>query len=323
MQESKQSIALMRLNCELINIQNTNPYLAGQHYVDQDLSAKIKRVWSNKENLAHCVRQKIMYEHYKKNAYKIIDFDVPFRLRRAEDFFVNEYKDVGRGAIYTAVYGNYDVIAEPMFVNPKLDYFAFTDADLPADSVWKKVDISNYSQLQDLDNYHRAKYVKMFPYEFFREYDFSIWVDGNVNLIADTYPVAIMSKGSPMATYANPIHDCIYTEARYMIFQGRLPADGAKKQLSDYRQAGFPEHFGMREFSIIYRDHSYTDCYEIMKAWWKHVNKYTMRDQLSLPFILWKNDKTIDYIKCLGENWRWNPRFRKRDHSYQIMYNGK
>lgn len=320
MEESKHSIDLMRLNCELINIQKTDLSLAGQHNVDQDLSAKIKRVWSNKGRLAHYLRQKIKYEYYKANSHKIIDFVVPFKVCKAKDFIVDDYKDVGRGAVYTAVYGNYDVIEEPMFVNPKLNYYAFTDSDLPVDSVWKKVDISNYPQLQSLDNYHRAKYIKMFPYEFFKDYDFSIWVDGNVNLIADTYPVAIMSKGSPMATYSNPIHDCICTEARYMIFQGRLPSDGAKIQLSDYQQAGFPEHFGMREFSIIYRDHRSKECYEMMKEWWEHVNKYTMRDQLSLPFILWKNGKTIDYIKCLGENWRWNPRFRKTDHKYQTMY---
>jgi hypothetical protein len=321
MKESKQSIALMRLNCELINIQKTDLSLAGgQNNVDQGLSAKIKRVWSNRRRLLHYVRQKIKYEYYKKNSHKLIDFVVPFRTRKVEDFLVNEYNDVGRGAVYTAVYGNYDVIEEPMYVNPNLNYFAFTDADLPLDSVWKKVDIAQYPILRDLDNYHMAKYIKMFPYEFFKDYDFSIWVDGNVNLIADTYPVAIMSKGSPMATYSNPIHDCVFTEARYMIFQGRLPADGSKIQMSDYQNAGFPEHFGMREFSIIYRDHSNKECYDLMKEWWEHVNKYTMRDQLSLPFILWKNGKTIDYIKSLGENWRWNPRFRKTDHKYQIMY---
>ena len=320
MEESKHSIDLMRLNCELINIQKTDLSLAGQHNVDQYLSAKIKRVWSNKGRLLHYVRQKIKFEYYKANSHKVIDFVVPFRVRKAEAFLVNEYKDVGRGAVYTAVYGNYDVIEEPMYVNPKLDYFAFTDGDLPVDSVWNKVEISQYPQLKDLDNYHRAKYIKMFPYEFLQDYDFSIWVDGNVNLIADTYPLAIMSKGSPMATYSNPIHDCIYTEARYMIFQGRLPADGAKIQMSDYRQAGFSEHLGMREFSIIYRDHSNKECYDLMKEWWEHVNKYTMRDQLSLPFILWKNGKTIDYIKSLGENWRWNPRFRVSEHKYQKMY---
>lgn len=320
MTESNHSINLMRLNCERINIINTDPYLAGITALSQTMQAKFKRLFSADKGVLSYIKRKIKYEYYKRNAHEIVDFTVKFTPRTAEDFLVKEYINVGRGVVYTAVFGGYDQIEEPMFVNPNLEYYAFTDADIPENSVWKKFDLSKFLHLKGLDNYHLAKYIKMFPYEFFPEYDFSIWIDGNVALVADTYPIAIMSQGSPMATYANPIHDCIYTEATYMVFQGRLPKDGATIQLDGYRREGFPEHFGMREFSIIYRDHSCSECYDLMKTWWKHVNKYTMRDQLSLPFILWKDGKTIDYIKCLGENWRWNPRFKQKEHHYQIQY---
>lgn len=319
MNESKHSIDLMSLNCERINIINTNPYLAGVAALSQKKSSKIKRLIGSK-NIFYRIKQKVKYEYYKRNSTRVIDFKVEFKPRKVEDFLVENYHDVGRGAVYTAVFGGYDKIEEPMYVNPNLDYYAFTDAELPEYSVWKKVDVSKYPHLRELDAYHLAKYIKMFPYEFFPDYDFSIWIDGNVKLIADTYPVAIMSQGSAMATYANPIHDCIYTEGRYMVFQGRVAKEQVDVQLERYRAAGYPEHFGMREFSIIYRDHSCKECYDMMKEWWEHVNKYTMRDQLSLPFILWENGKTIDYIRCLGENWRWNPRFKQKEHHYQIFY---
>ena len=322
MNESKHSIDLMSLNCERINIINTNPYLTGVAALTQNHKSKLKRFFGSK-NLFSKIKQKLKYEYYKRNASQIIDFTVPFIPRRAEDFLVEDYRDVGRGVVYTAVFGGYDDIEEPMYVNPNLDYYAFTDADLPEDSVWKKVDLSRYPHLSGLDPYHLAKYIKMFPYEFFPDHAFSIWIDGNVQLISDTYPVAIMGHGSAMATFANPMHNCIYTEGRYMLFQGRVPKDMLNKQLDIYRNAGYPEHFGMREFSIIYRDHGCKECYDMMKEWWEHVNKYTMRDQLSLPFILWKNSKTIDYIRCLGENWRWNPRFKQKEHHYQIKYSKK
>lgn len=319
MTESKHSIDLMQLNCERINIINTDPYLAGVRAIAQNHKNKLRRFFGSKNLLKH-ISQKIKYEFYKRNASKIYDFTITFQTRKVEDFLVDDYRDVGKGVVYTAVFGGYDNIDEPMYVNPNLDYVAFTDGELPENSVWKKFDISKYPKLKGLDAYHLAKYIKMFPYEFFPEYDFSIWIDGNVNLIADTYPIAIMGKGSAMATFANPMHDCVYTEGRYMVFQNRIPKDAAANQLKVYSAAGFPTHFGMREFSIIYRDHSMKECYEMMKEWWEHVNKYTMRDQLSLPFILWKNGKTIDYIRCLGENWRWNPRFKQKEHHYQIKY---
>lgn len=310
----------MRLNCEVINIINSEPYLLGKRIMHGKLASRFSRLWSNKAVILRYLKRKLKYEYYKLNSRKIVDFVVPYKLRKVEDFILGNYEDVGTGVVYTAVFGDYDKIAEPRFVNPRLRYFAFTDTELPLDSVWEKVDVSCHTKLEKLSNYQKAKYIKIFPYEFFEEFKFSIWVDGNVNLVADTYPLAITAKGSPMATFSNPIHNCIYTEASYMVFQGRLGEQEAKKQVSDYRIAGFPEHWGMMEFSIIYRDHADKQCRSLMREWWEHVNEYTMRDQLSLPYVLWKNGKTIDYIKCLGENWRWNPRFRKADHLYQIMY---
>lgn len=322
MTESIHSINLMRLNCERINIINTEPYLKGVRMLSQNKKSRMKRIFSSK-NILQLIKQKVKYEIYKRKPAEIYDFDIPFKQGYAEDFMINDYHNVGRGVVYTAVFGGYDNIDEPMFVNPNLEYYAFTDCELPQDSVWKKVDISKFKQLEGLDDYHKAKYIKMFPHEFFPEFDFSIWVDGNVALIADTYPIAVMADGSPIATYANPIHNCIYTEGKYMLFQRRVPKQELQIQLGHYRDEGFPEHFGMREFSIIYRNHKRKDYYELMNQWWDHVNKYTMRDQLSLPFILWKNGFTIDYIKCLGENWRWNPRFLQKEHHRQIIYDNK
>ena len=320
MKESEYSINLMRLNCDLINIKNTNPYLAGEQCLQQNWRAKFGRLWKNRKRIGKYISQKIKYERYKANPDKFVDFVVEFKPRKVEDFMIDDYRDVGKGVVYTAVFGGYDEIVDPMFVNPNLEYYAFTDSELPENGIWKKVDLSKFPQLEGLDSYHKAKYIKMFPYEFFPDADFSIWIDGNVNLIADTYPVAIMSQGAAMATYSNPLHDCIYTEGRYMVYQGRVSAEKVKEQLDTYSKNGFPEHFGMREFSIIYRDHKNEECYNMMKEWWRHVNTFTMRDQLSFSYILWKNGKTIDYIRNLGENWRMNPRFRQKEHHYQVVH---
>ncbi len=322
MQESRDSINLMRLNCELINIRNSDIYSKGLHASHLNM-----RYWKNR--LTNVYKQDGLLKGIKRifhevfhgvNDKKIIDYNVPFKERIVEDFLVDDYHDVGKGVVYTAIYGNYDRLQEPLFINSNIDYYAFTDQEIPKGSVWKKMDISCYTQLDGLDDYHRAKYLKMFPYEFFPNYDFSIWIDGNVKLVADTYPLAVMAEDAAIATYENPIHDCIYTEKNYMIFHKRVSPGLIEKQINDYKKDGFPEHFGMRELSIIYRKHTDQECYEIMKEWWEHVNKYTMRDQISLPFLLWKHGKNINYIKSLGGNWRLNPRFMYFAHQSLITY---
>ena len=96
--------------------------------------------------------------------------------------------------------------------------------------------------------------------------------------------------------------------------------DELKKQVDIYKKEGFPTQFGMREFSIIVREHNNSELKTLMDDWWKQVTIYTMRDQISFPYVLWKNNKPIDYIKSLGINWRWNPRFILYPHKWHINY---
>lgn len=322
MKESVESINLMRLNCELINLSHSAIYMKGVNASHKTFSHIKERTleFYKKAGLWGAVKRMLMYVIHRKNDTSIIDFHISFRERKVEDFVINNYHNVGKGVVYTAIYGKYDKLTEPMYVNPNLDYYAFTDQEIPEGSVWKKMDLASFPQLSSLDDYHRAKYFKLFPYEFFTNYDFSIWVDGNVKLVADIYPLAIMADDSAMATFENPHHDCIYTEKKYMVYYNRVNEKAIEKQVDDYRKDGFPEHYGMREFSIIYRNHHNEECYGLMKEWWSHCNQYTMRDQISLPYILWKHGKCIEYIKSLGENWRWNPRFIFKPHDSLVIY---
>lgn len=322
MQEPKESINLMRLNCELINLKHSAVYhkgLSASHKTLRHLKERISDIY-NKAGFRGTFRRVVQDIIHRNDDSSIIDYHLKFRERKVENFLINNYHKVGRGVVYTAIYGKYDKLSEPLYVNQDLDYYAFTDQEIPDGSVWKKMDLSAFPQLIELDDYHRAKYFKLFPYEFFPDYDFSIWVDGNVKIVADIYPLAIMAGDSSMATFENPHHDCIYTEKKYVVFYNRVNEAAIEKQIHDYRNDGFPEHFGMREFSIIYRNHHDMDCYGLMKEWWQHCNKYTMRDQISFPFILWKHGKGIDYIRSLGENWRWNPRFMFKQHDSLVTF---
>lgn len=322
MQESIESINLMRLNCELINLKHSAIYQKGisaSHKTIRHLKDRISEIYK-KAGLRGAIKRVIQDIIHRNNDSSIIDYHIQFKDRKVEDYMIYNYHKVGRGVVYTAIYGKYDKLTEPLYVNPELDYFAFTDQDIPDDSVWKKMDLSSFPQLNNLDDYHRAKFFKIFPYVFFPDYDFSIWVDGNVKIVADIYPLAIMAGDADMATYENPHHDCIYTEEKYVVFYNRVNEVAIERQIGDYRREGFPEHYGMREFSIIYRNHHSKECHEMMEEWWQHCNKYTMRDQISLPFILWKHGKSIDFIKSLGENWRWNPRFMCKQHDSLVTY---
>ena len=47
-------------------------------------------------------------------------------------------------AVYTCIVGDYDELLEPVYVNPNIEYFAFTDQVVKSDSIWKKLIFQNF-----------------------------------------------------------------------------------------------------------------------------------------------------------------------------------
>ena len=227
----------------------------------------------------------------------------------------------GKIVVYTSIFGGYDTILEPYYVSDMCDYFIITDQKIPGGSIWKKITVENIEGFEEMDDYHKSKFCKMMPHILFPEYDYSIWVDGNVQIVADLVPlVDRMEDKTAMATFKNPLHNCIYTEKNFLICKNAANYEQLEAQINLYKEKGFPKQFGMREFSIIVRKHSDELCQKLMKQWWGHVNRYTMRDQISFPYILWENRMNIDYIQLLGENWRNNPRFISMQHQWRHTF---
>ena len=242
----------------------------------------------------------------------------------ADDFSEIQYKylsDIGnkRIAVYTAIFGGYDELREPEYVSPFCDYFIFTDRNVPENSTWKKVDYSFVEEMNGMDAYHLSKYVKIFPDKFFKDYDYSIWVDGTTTIVADLFPFIDRLNGKPIGMFDNPVHDCIYTEANFLLYYNRVPEEQIKKQINSYRSEGYPEHNGMFECTIIARKHNDSECISIMSDWWNQIVTFTMRDQISFPYVLWKRNAT-NQVAPLGKNRNFNPRLKFDKHTKTHKY---
>lgn len=217
-------------------------------------------------------------------------------------------------AVYTAIIGKYDTLEEPKFVSPYCDYFIFTDADVPTKSIWKKRSLPTSKDYLELNNYQRAKYFKIFPHKLFSEYDYTIWVDGNITIMGDLVPFVDRMGSKAMAEFKHPNNDCIYEEAYSIVSQGKSQGHDVRKQIEQYKKEGFPVHYGLFENSFIVRKHNSEKCIYLMDMWWNQMKQYTWRDQLSLSYVLWKSGFGMEFEEILGPCWRWNPRLRQNDH---------
>ena len=82
--------------------------------------------------------------------------------------------------IYTAIIGGYDELIEPSFKPKGWDFICFSDRPLKS-KTWKvKDNLPLYE-----DNTRTARKHKLLAHRLFPNYDFSLWIDGNINVIGD------------------------------------------------------------------------------------------------------------------------------------------
>ena len=84
--------------------------------------------------------------------------------------------------------------------------------------------------------------------------------------------------------------------------------------MEKYEKEGFPHNFGLCEASIIVVDLDNPNSKKLMNDWWNELlNSGSGRDQIALPYVIWKNGMRMDDIGWLGDDLFANPKFRNVD----------
>jgi hypothetical protein len=205
-------------------------------------------------------------------------------------------------AVYTCITGNYDLPLEPQFKPGNLDYILVTDGPLPSSGAWKGVNIHEIKGLRGLDIPRMARYVKLHPHLFLGDYDYSIYIDGNIKTIGDMrYLIHLMNRyGFVSVTHRS--RECIKEELKACIELGKEDPRKMREQVDSYLRAGMPEKYGLIEANLLVRDHHNPVCMEIMERWWSEIERHSRRDQLSLPFVLWEMGIPTEEIGIVCNN---------------------
>jgi len=89
-------------------------------------------------------------------------------------------------------------------------------------------------------------------------------------------------------------HNCIYQEYSWVY---RAQIDDRKivrKEWQLIKKSGMPRNYGAAECNLIYRKHHLPQVIKLMEEWWGFIENYSKRDQLSFPYVMWKNNRKID-----------------------------
>lgn len=196
--------------------------------------------------------------------------------------------------VYTCIVGNNDVLREVVKPEAGIDYVCFTNQNFSS-STWKVIPIPEI--LAGIsDSTKVARCIKILPHIFFSEYTISVWVDGNIEVIGNIVEFIYKNLKNYFLVSKHPQRNCVYAEAEAIVKLGKDTKENVDKQISIYKQNGYPSRYGMVQTDILVRRHMTNLCIKISENWWKEVFNFSKRDQLSFNYSIWKTDVQIDIM---------------------------
>ncbi len=300
--------AIEELNREIIDIYESKEYAEGKkilHWMDLIKKHKIL------ESIPNFFMNKKVLSNYEKGASENFDFEEWNKYLHFGDPNLNI-------VVYTCITGNYDKPKQPLLKFGNVKYILFTDDTecLKKDnSIWEYRKIPDI--ISDYNNIYKNRYIKMHPFDLFGDsFDVSIYIDGNVKVISDISIFAEMINDNVgIAAHKHRFRDCIYEEESTCELKRKGNIEKMREQIEFYRNEEFPAHYGLIECTVLATQLHNKTANIIYQQWWNEfLHHDSMRDQLSLPYILWKNNIDIKQVCTLGRNLYRNKKIRVYSH---------
>ncbi len=213
--------------------------------------------------------------------------------------------------VYTAVTGNYDDLLPPAMKVPGWDYLCFTDEPLAPKFGWSIRALPK----NDLDQIRLSRLPKILPHRLLTDYDVSIWIDGHIGIRGDLGEFCRMAlMHADIAFFRHgELRPSVAAEIQACWQAGKAPLEVMNLQYQHYLAEGFPDNAGIiPEAAVIVRRHHRAHICAVMEQWWGEFQRHCARDQVSLPYVIWKNSLVVTLL-----DWdvRSAPWFEYRGHS--------
>ena len=207
--------------------------------------------------------------------------------------------------IYTCLFGDYDTLKQPLVVDDSYDYICFTDNNNEnRNGVWE---MRNLPGIVLKDSTRYSRYAKILPHRVLSDYDFSVYIDANIQIITDSFYAIINDRIEDNKLICQVPHlrsNCIYDEIRSAYFAGRVGWKETKRQYIHLVENGFPTKYGLFENNIILRKHNDEKVIDISENWWDEYSHFSKRDQFCLMYVYWRQKYMPSYLFDATHNTR-------------------
>lgn len=223
--------------------------------------------------------------------------------------------------VLTASFGGIDEIAgfPEEFKEEGVDYFFVTESANLAHPVSGWTLVARDFPRGDLNPRMKAKYFKMQAHTAFPGYRVYMWMDSSYRIQKKGHVAWFMhyleSTNTSVAFRAHPQRTTVRDELQFCVehitetyLKERYSDERMEEQVRYYTAKGFPDTVGLYAggmFAYINTGRTY----HFFDRWWLENIRWTLQDQLSLPYVIWESNINFlalppglgnDYIKWVG-----------------------
>lgn len=275
-----------------------------------------KRNWSKYWRLIH--EKNGIPERCKKSILKIEqatdengDFDIIDQASLIQNSVKYKEKSI---CVYTTLFGDIDNLLPIVSNKSNLDFICFTDRPREAMGWDLRIVKPEYSS-QNLS----AKIYKILPHKHLPEYEHSLFVDANTLFLGRLDLLTRMCRSSgDFVMWRHPFRRDVFREGIAIITSKRHEPKKLIAQIEGYSKDGLPNDTGLTEGSFIWRSHTNKEICTFMENWWDQIINGSNRDQVSLGYLMWRDQiKPQVFPASLGSS-RSNIFFVKVPHNFEV-----
>ena len=207
-----------------------------------------------------------------------------------------------RKIAYTAVFGGYDTPRTPTVKSKGWEYICFSDRDIKVDG-WETVIVPGGKTPRE--NILIARYHKIVFHDHI-DCDICLWTDANIKIQCDLN-VFMRKHKTEFFTMEHPRRSSIYAESKAC--QHRTEQLLIRQQMEQYVSEHYLADNGLISSGILLRRNN-DNVRDFCEEWFAELDKYSIRDQLSFNYILWKHEldlETLPYQELMSNDFHIRP----------------
>ena len=144
-----------------------------------------------------------------------------------------------------------------------------------------------------------------------------VWLDGNVGVASPAFYGHVRSlaeSGAKIALIRHPQRDDVFDEAERIVANGRETLCNMLRVNRFLKRSGIPRPTGLYEANVIFRALGDPQIEAFDDLWWECFSTLCRRDQMTLPYCLWKTGLQPEAMLPDGKTARNSPLLRYTPH---------